>query len=207
VEFRSERNPTFGGVTPEATAANLAPLFEAVRSSGADVGLALDGDADGFGACDRAGNYVDSHRLFAVLLRHLVEGRGWKGEVVRTVTRTRMIDKLCTHYGLRLVETATGFRHAAERMLDGDVLLGGSESGSFGFKNHLPDRDGVAASLLLLEAMAFSASRWRPSSRTSTRLSGSTMTPALTCASRRSRRAASPPACSRSRTPRSRARP
>jgi phosphomannomutase/ADP-glucose pyrophosphorylase len=158
-EIRSERNPFFGGVSPEPIASNMEPLFDAVRGSDAVLGICLDGDADRLGACDSLGRFVDCHRIFAVLLRHLYEEKRWRGSVVRTVSTTRAIDKLCSHYGLTLSETPIGFKYIAEKMLSEDVLIGGEESGGIGVKNHLPERDGVLMGLLLLEAMAIHGKR------------------------------------------------
>jgi phosphomannomutase/NDP-sugar pyrophosphorylase family protein len=158
-EIRSERNPVFGGVNPEPIPGNMEALFEAVRSSGADVGICLDGDADRLGACDSLGRFVDCHRIFAVLLRHLYEEKGWRGGVVRTVSTTRALDKLTALYGLPLTETPIGFKYICERMLDEDILIGGEESGGIGVKNHLPERDGVLMGILLLDAMATKGKR------------------------------------------------
>ena len=158
-EIRSERNPVFGGVSPEPIAQNMGALFDAVRAQGADVGICLDGDGDRFGASDSQGNFVDCHRLFAVLLRHLYEERGWSGGVVRTVSTTRALDKLCDRYGLTLSETPIGFKYICEKMLAEDILIGGEESGGIGVKNHLPERDGVVMGLLILEAMAAQGKR------------------------------------------------
>lgn len=158
-EIRSERNPVFGGVNPEPIAENMGALFEAVRSLGADVGICLDGDADRLGACDSQGNFVDCHRIFSVLLKHLVEERGWSGGVVRTVSTTRALDKLTAKYGLPLTETPIGFKYICEKMLTEDILIGGEESGGIGVKNHLPERDGVLMGMLVLEAMAAKGKR------------------------------------------------
>jgi phosphomannomutase len=158
-EIRSERNPVFGGVNPEPIPGNMGALFEAVRSSGADVGICLDGDADRLGACDSQGRFVDCHRIFAVLLRHLYEEKGWRGGVVRTVSTTRALDKLTAIYGLPLTETPIGFKYICEKMLDEDILIGGEESGGIGVKNHLPERDGVLMGILLLDAMATKGKR------------------------------------------------
>lgn len=153
-EIRSERNPVFGGINPEPIASNMQALFDAVTGTGADVGICLDGDADRLGACDSQGNFVDCHRIFAVLLRHLYEEKGWRGGVVRTVSTTRALDKLCARYDIPLTETPIGFKYICEKMLTDDILIGGEESGGIGVKNHLPERDGVLMGMLLLEAMA-----------------------------------------------------
>ena len=137
----------------------MGALFAAVTASGADVGICLDGDADRVGACDSKGNFVDCHRIFSVLLKHLVEERGWTGGVVRTVSTTRALDKLTAKYNLPLTETPIGFKYICEKMLQEDILIGGEESGGIGVKNHLPERDGVLMGLLLLEAMAAKGKR------------------------------------------------
>lgn len=159
LEIRSERNPYFGGVNPEPIASNMQALFDAVTESGFDVGICLDGDADRFGACDSQGRFVDCHRLFAVLLKHLTTFRGLTGDVVRTVSTTRALDKLCANRGIRLIETPIGFKYICDLMLQGDVMIGGEESGGIGVKGHLPERDGVVMGLLILEAMAAAGKR------------------------------------------------
>jgi len=152
-EIHGEINPSFGGVNPEPIDKNLEELKKLVVSNRYDVGLALDGDADRIGAIDSEGNFVDSHRIFAVLLKHLAAERGWKGEVVKTVSTTQMIDILAAKFNLPLFETPVGFKYICERMLTKDVLIGGEESGGIGIKNHIPERDGILMSIMLIEAM------------------------------------------------------
>lgn len=159
IEIRSERNPFFGGVNPEPIDKNMQALFDAVREHKADVGLCMDGDADRIGACDSHGNYVDCHRLIAILLRHLVEQKQETGKVVRTVSVTRAIDKLCAHYHLDMIEVPIGFKNIADLMLKEDILIGGEESGGIGVKGNIPERDGILMALLILEAMAFAGKR------------------------------------------------
>lgn len=158
-EIRADRNPFFGGINPEPIMQNMAALSDEVVALSADVGIALDGDADRVGAVDSAGRFVDCHRIFAVLLRHLIESRRWSGGVVKTVSTTRMIDKLTRKYNCPLFETPIGFKHICDLMLQEDILIGGEESGGIGVKNHIPERDGVLMGLLLLEAMAISGKR------------------------------------------------
>jgi alpha-D-glucose phosphate-specific phosphoglucomutase len=153
-EIRRERNPVFGGVNPEPITQNLIPLRDAVLAAGADVGVAIDGDADRVGAMDADGDFVDSHRIFAITLRHLFEDKGLRGSVVKTVSGTRLIDKLCAKYGLTLHVVPIGFKNIAEYMLKEQVLIGGEESGGIGVLGFIPERDGPLMSLLLLEAMA-----------------------------------------------------
>jgi phosphomannomutase/NDP-sugar pyrophosphorylase family protein len=153
-EIRGERNPAFGGLNPNPVPANMQPLFDAVTASGADIGLSLDGDADQIGASNAAGQFVDGNRIAAVLLKHLYEGRKWRGGIARSVATTRILDKLGARYGLPVFETPVGFRFLCEKMLSDDVLIAVEESGGIGVKNHLPERDGILTALLLLEAMA-----------------------------------------------------
>ncbi|HTY20791.1 MAG TPA: phosphoglucomutase/phosphomannomutase family protein [Geobacteraceae bacterium] len=156
VEIHGEENPSFGGRPPEPTEENLVELSRLVREGKYQVGLAFDGDADRIGAVDENGEFFSSHRIFTILLRHLYERKGLVGGVVKTVSTTRMIDLLCTRFGLELHETPIGFKHICELMLDHDILMGGEESGGLGVKGHIPERDGILMGLLLLEAMAMS---------------------------------------------------
>jgi alpha-D-glucose phosphate-specific phosphoglucomutase len=153
-EIRGEMNPGFGGIHPEPIARYLNALVAAIGAHHADVGLATDGDADRIGAMDAQGNFVDPHHIFALALRYLVERRGWRGTVVKTVSTTMMVDRLADRYGLPLQETPVGFNYIADHMIQGDVLIGGEESGGIGIKGHIPEGDGVLMGLLLLEIMA-----------------------------------------------------
>ena len=153
-EIRSEMNPGFGGIHPEPIAKNLGALSSAVSSGMGNFGLVTDGDADRIGAMDERGTFVDPHKIFALSLKYLVEQRGLKGAVVRTVSTTRMIDRLAKKYGLKLYETPVGFNHIADYMMQEDVLIGGEESGGISFKGHIPEGDGPIMGLLLVEMIA-----------------------------------------------------
>ena len=153
-EIRDVLNPGFGGIHPEPVLRYLNELVAAVQRVQADVGLATDGDADRIGAIDALGNFVDPHQIFALALRHLVEQRGMRGAVVKTISTTRMIDNLCRRYGLPLHETPVGFNHIADLMMQEDVLIGGEESGGISIRGHIPEGDGILMGLLLLEIMA-----------------------------------------------------
>lgn len=152
--IRHEMNPGFGGIHPEPILKHLGLLVSTIQSGHFDVGLATDGDADRLGAVDAEGNFVDPHRIFALVLRYLIEHRGLSGKVVRTVSTTRMIDRIAAEHGLPLVETPVGFNHIADLMLANGVLMGGEESGGMSIKGHIPEGDGVLMGLLLLEVMA-----------------------------------------------------
>ncbi|HUM68298.1 MAG TPA: phosphoglucomutase/phosphomannomutase family protein, partial [Chloroflexota bacterium] len=152
--IRHEMNPGFGGIHPEPIARHLGLLMSTIQAGHWDVGLATDGDADRIGAVDNQGNFVDPHRIFALVLRYLLENRGWRGKVVRTVSTTRMIDRIAAKHGLELVETPVGFNHIADLMIANGVVMGGEESGGMSIKGHIPEGDGVLIGLLLLEVMA-----------------------------------------------------
>ena len=153
-DIRSMLNPGFGGIHPEPILRNLNELVAAVQRVQAHVGLATDGDADRIGAIDALGNFVDPHVIFALTLRHLVENRGLRGAVVKTVSTTFMINALAEKYGLPLHETPVGFNYIADLMMHEDVLIGGEESGGISIRGHIPEGDGILMGLLLLEIMA-----------------------------------------------------
>ncbi len=152
--IRDQLNPGFGGIHPEPIARYLKDLVAAVQRTQAHVGLATDGDADRIGAIDAQGNFIDPHTVFALTLRQLVEGKDQRGEVVKTVSTTLMIDSLCEKHGLKLHETPVGFNHIADLMMKHDVLIGGEESGGISVRGHIPEGDGILMGLLLLEVMA-----------------------------------------------------
>ncbi len=154
VEVRGEVNPAFPGINPEPIEKNLTALREAVSRHGAAAGLAVDGDGDRVGAVDEEGGFVDAHRIFALILLHLVRDKGWRGTVAKTFALTEMADRIARSHGLPLRVLPVGFKHVCELALREDVLIGGEESGGIGIKNHLPERDGLLSCLLLLEIMA-----------------------------------------------------
>jgi alpha-D-glucose phosphate-specific phosphoglucomutase len=153
-EIRNVLNPGFGGIHPEPIMRYLNDLVAAVARENADVGLATDGDADRIGAIDATGNFIDPHHVFALLLRHLVEVKGKRGEVVKSISTTTMIDSLCKKHNLNLHITPVGFNHIADLMMKTDVLIGGEESGGLTMRGHIPVGDGILMGLLLLEIMA-----------------------------------------------------
>ncbi len=144
----------FGGINPEPIEANYGPTQAFLRRHPHDVCLVTDGDADRVGGMDGRGRYLTTHNLICLLLHHFVVNRKGRGRVVKALTTTSMVDKLCAAHGLPLVETGVGFKYICAEMLKGDVLLGAEESGGIGFPGHIPERDGIAAGLLLLELLA-----------------------------------------------------
>jgi len=129
-------------------------LQDTVVREKCDAGLALDGDADRIGAVAEDGTFVDSHKIFCVLLRWLLERKKWPGEVVRAFNTTGMIDRIAAKHGRRLHETPIGFKYVADLMMEREILMGGEESGGIGYSRFLPERDGVLNSVLLANVMA-----------------------------------------------------
>jgi phosphomannomutase len=153
-EINGEHNPLFPGLNPEPIEPHIAGLQRAVREGGYDAGFATDGDADRVGAVDRDGSFIDSHKIFSILLLHLAEDRRLSGEIIKTFSTTQMIDRLAVKYHLPLTVTPIGFKYICELMLKRDVLIGGEESGGIATKGHPPERDGILNSLLLAEVMS-----------------------------------------------------
>ncbi len=155
VEIRGDMNPGFNGIHPEPIAQHLKPLMELVPQRGFDIGLAMDGDADRTGAVGPSGRFIDPHGIMTLALRYLVEVRKQRGDVVKTVSTTQMLNRLAAIYGLKVHETPVGFNHIADLMLVNDVLLGGEESGGISIQGHIPEGDGVLLGLLLAEIIAW----------------------------------------------------
>jgi phosphomannomutase len=151
---RSDIHPLFDGSGPEPIAQNLEPLREAIRAEKATLGLATDGDADRFGVLDEKGQFVQLHDLMPLLFEYLVSSRGWSGDVVRTTSMHDTIDRIAADYGCQVIEVPVGFKNVCEKMLAHDVLIGGEESGGFGYKYHIPERDGILSCLLVVEMLA-----------------------------------------------------
>jgi alpha-D-glucose phosphate-specific phosphoglucomutase len=154
VAIRQELNPLFPGVNPEPIEPHTAMLQETVVREKCDAGLATDGDADRIGAVAEDGSFVDSHKIFCVLLRWLLERKKWPGDVVRAFNTTRMLDRIAAKYGRKLHETSIGFKYIADLMMESEILIGGEESGGIGYSRFLPERDGVLNCLLLANVMA-----------------------------------------------------
>ncbi len=154
VAIRQELNPLFPDINPEPIQPHTKKLQETVVREKCDAGLATDGDADRIGAVSEDGSFVDSHKIFCVLLRWLLERKKWPGDVVRAFNTTRMLDRICAKYGRKLYEVSIGFKYAADLMMEKDILIGGEESGGIGYSRFLPERDGVLNCLMLANAMA-----------------------------------------------------
>ncbi|MGD8543725.1 MAG: phosphoglucomutase/phosphomannomutase family protein [Candidatus Bathyarchaeota archaeon] len=151
--IRFKPNPTFGGVKPEPILQNLQPLIDIIVRQGADIGLATDGDADRVGAVNSKGQFISPHEVFALLILHLHQNKGWNGGVVKTASVCNIVSNVADKLGLPVYETAVGFKNICELILKEDILIGIEESGGVGFKNHVPERDGILAAFFILEMM------------------------------------------------------
>jgi phosphomannomutase len=154
VAIRQELNPLFPGINPEPIEPHTALLQQTVVREKCDAGLATDGDADRIGAAAEDGSFVDSHKIFSVLLRWLLERKKWPGDITRAFNTTLMIDRIAAKHGRKVHETSIGFKYAADLMLEHEILIGGEESGGIGYSRFLPERDGVLNCLLLANVMA-----------------------------------------------------
>jgi alpha-D-glucose phosphate-specific phosphoglucomutase len=152
-EIDGERNPSFPGIHPEPIALNLIQLTKAVRAQNADIGLATDGDADRIGIVDEHGRFITQLEVFSLLCLYLLDAKGEKGAIVKTVTSSSMISRLGELYNVPVIETAVGFKDVAPAMLQHDALIGGEESGGYGFRGHIPERDAMVAGLYFLDFM------------------------------------------------------
>ncbi len=154
-EIRGTRDPLFGGVNPEPIEPHVAALREAILAGGYDAGFAADGDGDRIGAMHSDGTFVTPHQIFSILFWHLAGTREIAGDLAKTFSTTKLLDKIASHYGRRVHEVPIGFKYICEVMLEGNILLGGEESGGIGTKLYLPERDATVSALLLAEVMAW----------------------------------------------------
>jgi phosphomannomutase len=159
-EIRSERNPDFPGMEqPEPIEQNVRPLSETVRNLGADVGIALDGDADRVGIVDENGRYFSTLEVFSLLTDHFMGRRNERDGVACTITMSSMVDKLSAHHGAPIYRTPVGFKFVGPTMIENGCSMGGEESGGYAFKGHVPERDGSLSGLLFLQAMVMSGKK------------------------------------------------
>ena len=153
--LHAEHNPGFNGTAPEPIEKNLKELISVMKKGKYDLGIALDGDVDRVGIVGPDGAFMNAHQVLSHIILHLALDKKWKGAVVKTVALTFLIDRICEKNKIKLYETPVGFKHICKLMREEDILAGGEESGGFGFKNYVPERDGILAGLLILEMMAY----------------------------------------------------
>jgi len=154
-EIRGTRDPRFGGVHPEPIEPHIDALRQAVLAGKFDAGLCADGDGDRIGAIDRNGAFINPHQIFALLVWHLAGTRNLPGDIAKTFSVTKLIDKLATKFGRKLHEVPIGFKYICELMLEQNILIGGEESGGIGTSLYIPERDATVSALLLAELMAW----------------------------------------------------
>jgi alpha-D-glucose phosphate-specific phosphoglucomutase len=170
-ELHAEHNPNFPGLhAPEPISRNLGHLHELMRegvmvtdadprTTAFDAGIATDGDADRLGVMDENGDFVNQLQVFALLSYYMLEVRGERGPIVRSITTTRMVDRMGEHYGVPVYETAVGFKFLGPKMMESDAILAGEESGGYAFRGHIPERDGILAGLCFLDLVARTGKR------------------------------------------------
>ena len=154
-EIRGTRDPRFGGVHPEPIEPHIEALRQAVLAGKYDAGFAADGDGDRIGAIDRDGSFVDPHQIFSLLVWHLIGTRHLAGDVAKTFSVTKLVDKLAAKFDRKLHEVPVGFKYICELMLEQNILIGGEESGGIGTSLYLPERDASVSALLLAELMSW----------------------------------------------------
>ncbi|PYP84318.1 MAG: phosphoglucosamine mutase [Candidatus Angelobacter sp. Gp1-AA117] len=154
VQIRAEVNPLFPGINPEPIEPHVRMLQETVVREKCHAGLVTDGDADRIGAVAEDGSFVDSHKIYSIILEWLLTHRDWPGDVVRAFNTTRMLDRIAARHNRKLLECGIGFKFICDLMLERQILIGGEESGGIGIQRHLPERDGILNSLLLAQIMA-----------------------------------------------------
>lgn len=152
--LHSYRDPYFGGLTPEPSEKNLEELIRYMRKGDYDLGIATDGDADRFGIVDSDGRFIEPNYILALLLDYLIETRGWKGGVARSVATTHLIDAIAGYHGIDVYETPVGFKYIGELIAENKIIIGGEESAGLSIKGHVPEKDGILACLLVIEMVA-----------------------------------------------------
>ena len=152
--IRGDLNPSFGGVNPEPIPENLVAARNVMLTGEYDIALCNDGDADRLGVLDERGEFVSPHKILSLLALYLVREKNMRGEIVKTFSTTRLIERVAKSLGAVLHETAIGFKYVADLMLSRNILIGGEESGGIGFGSFLPERDGVLSGLLVAECVA-----------------------------------------------------
>ena len=152
--LHTTRDVYFGGHHPEPADEQLGELKIVMRKNWLKIGLATDGDADRFGVLDEGGDFVYPNELISMLLDYLVESRGWRGGVARSVATTHLIDRVAKHHKLEILETPVGFKYIGEYIKAGRIILGGEESAGLSIRGHVPEKDGILACLLITEMVA-----------------------------------------------------
>ncbi|MHB1421186.1 MAG: phosphohexomutase domain-containing protein, partial [Bacillota bacterium] len=152
--IHDHRDPLFGGVLPEPTEPVLEGLAERVKATGAQLGLAMDGDADRFGVIDNQGRFVSANQVLPLILDHLLRTRRWEGTVARSIATTHMLDTIAHHHNIEVIETPVGFKYIGQALMEKNSIFGCEESGGMSIRGHLPEKDGILACALVAELVA-----------------------------------------------------
>jgi phosphoglucomutase len=151
LKLNAKADPLFGGESPQCGEKELVRLSEEVRRTGSRLGLSCDGDADRFGICDARGAYVQPNQILALVFRDLLARKGRRGGVARSVATTHALDAIAARFGVPLYETPVGFKYIGEKLIAGEIILGGEESAGLTIEGHVPEKDGILADLLVAE--------------------------------------------------------
>jgi phosphomannomutase len=148
------RDALFGGHAPEPSEENLAELSTVLKKNRFDLGLAVDGDADRFGVMDHDGTYINPNQVLALVLDYLCRTRGWKGGAARSIATSHLIDAVAKKHGIEVYETGVGFKFIGDLLMQGKIIFGGEESAGMTIKDHVPEKDGILACLLVAEMVS-----------------------------------------------------
>ena len=155
IEINGTVNPSFPNLRgPEPIAANLTRLSRLVQDGNSTLGIAFDADGDRLGIVGQGGKYISAQTIFALLTLYLLETRGWSGPIVKSLNGTTMVDLLAQDFGVPVFETPVGFGSIAPLLSERGAIIGGEETGGFGFRHHLPERDAILSALFLLDLLA-----------------------------------------------------
>jgi phosphoglucomutase len=152
--IHGHRDPLFGGHAPEPSEENLAELSGIMKKGKFDIGLSVDGDADRFGVLDADGTYVNPNQVLALVLDYLCRTRGWKGGAARSIATSHLIDAVAKKHGIEVYETGVGFKFIGDLLVQGKIIFGGEESAGMTIKDHVPEKDGILACMLVAEMVA-----------------------------------------------------
>ena len=152
--IHGHRDPLFGGRSPEPSEENLGELAGIMKKGRFDVGLAVDGDADRFGILDADGTYINPNQVLALVLDYLCRSRGWRGGAARSIATSHLIDAVAKKHGIEVYETGVGFKYIGDLLVQGKIIFGGEESAGITIKDHVPEKDGILACLLVAELVA-----------------------------------------------------
>jgi len=152
--IHGQRDPLFGGHAPEPSEENLAELSGIMKKGRFDIGLAVDGDADRFGILDADGTYINPNQVLALVLDYLCRTRGWKGGAARSIATSHLVDAVAKKHGIEVYETGVGFKYIGDLLVQGKIIFGGEESAGMTIKDHVPEKDGILACMLVAEMVA-----------------------------------------------------